>query len=134
MNWSDGARIKPQDRQAGRDTDDAVAVHVMGWFYQCNQWGRMAWFETDDTDPAPAFSEVGFCEGNPFCPSTQIEHAWRVLEQFTWPQFYTRFIRTDKGHWRCDIELNGGDGPNRSAWAETAPLAICRAALAAVGV
>lgn len=30
--------------------------------------------------------------------------------------------------------LNGGDGPNRSAWADTAPLAICRAALAAVGV
>ena len=124
----------PQDRQAGHDTDDAVAIHVMGWFWQSNLWGRMAWFETDDSDPASAFREVDFYEWEPFRPSTNIAHAWRVLEYFTWPQFYTRLVRTETGNWRCDIELNGGDGPNRSAWAETAPLAICRAALAAVGV
>lgn len=128
------ARIKPQDRQTGVDTDTAVAVHVMGWFWQCNQWGKMAWFETDDTDPTPAFSEVGFYEWEMFRPSTNIAHAWRVLEHFTWPQFYTRLVRTSTGNWRCDIDLNGGDGPVRSAYAETAPLAICRAALSAVGL
>ena len=126
--------MNPQDRCAGAETDNAVAVHVMGWFYQMNQWGRMAWFETNDSDPAPEFIEVEFYEWKPFQPSTKIDHAWRVLEEFTWPQFYTRLVRTEKGNWRCDIDLNGGDGPVRSAYAKTAPLAICRAALAAVGV
>ncbi len=54
--------MNPHDRCAGAETDNAVAVHVMGWFYQMNQWGRMAWFETNDSDPAPEFIEVEFYE------------------------------------------------------------------------
>lgn len=131
MAWSDNARIEPQDRKAGPDTDDAIAVHVMEWFWQYDHNGNMAWWAP--TEP----HETLWGEGTGrtmFTPSVDIAHAWIVLEQFTWPQFYTRLVRTERGNWRCDIDLNGGDGPVRSAWAETAPLAICRAALAAVGV
>ena len=130
MGWSDNARIKPQERQAGADTDVAIAIHVMGWTWQPDGYGVMAWFDHDGKGTRWGTGGEYYL----FRPSTQIACAWLVLESFTWPQFYTRLIRTDNGNWRCDIELNGGDGPNRSAWAETAPLAICRAALAAVGV
>jgi len=135
--WSSMARIKPQDRPAGPDTDVAIAMQVMGWSYCADGYGQMAWFDLEQDEPVETMwgeGVVEYARRKPFHPTTDIAAAWVVLEQFVWPRFWPRLIRTDKGHWRCDIELNGGDGPNRSAWAETAPLAICRAALAAVGV
>lgn len=128
--WSSMARIKPQDRQADQSTNVEIAMHVMGWTWQRDGWGVMAWFDHEGN--ATGYGAGG--EWTSFKPSVDIAHAWHVLEHFTWPQFYTRLVRTETGNWRCDIELNGGDGPTRSAFADTAPLAICRAALAAVGV
>ncbi len=127
--------MKPQDRQADNETDNAIAVHVMGWYWQHDGLGNMAWFAHDEpVETGWGEGGVGYYKRREFRPSVDIAAAFAVLEHFTWPLFYTRLIRTDRGGWRCDIELNGGDGPNRSASADTAPLAICRAALAAVGV
>ena len=68
-------------------------------------------------------------------PSRDISGAWRILEtNFPYPQYYVRLTRTDTGNWRCDIELNGGDGPTVQGLAETAALAICRAILHVWGV
>lgn len=129
--------MKSQDRQADNETDNAIAVQVMGWSYCADGYGQMAWFDLEHDEPVETMwgeGVVEYARRKPFRPTTDIAAAWAVLELFFWPKFWTRLIRTDRGGWRCDIELNGGDGPNRSASADTAPLAICRAALAAVGV
>jgi len=125
--------MNPQDRQAGPETDNAIAIHIMDWEWLHDGFGAMAWFG-EHGDSGFGDGGIGVYRRVSWCPSRNIELAWIVLEHFAWPKYYVRIVRTETGRWRCDIELNGGDGPTRSGNAETAPLAICRAALAAVGV
>lgn len=129
--------MKMRDRQAGLETDNAMAVHVMGWYWQHDGLGNMAWFAHDEpVETGWGEGGVGYYKRREFHPSTDIIAAWVVLEEFTWPDFYVSVRRTDNGGWRCDIEVDRarGRGPNCREVADTAPLAICRAALAAVGV
>lgn len=67
-------------------------------------------------------------------PSERIEDAWRALEKFPVPKFYVRLVTTVTGNWRCDIDMNGGDGPNVSAFDRSAAKAISLACLKAVGI
>lgn len=66
-----------------------------------------------------------------WAPSTNIAHAWEVVERMnsTLANAYVT-IRGNVEGWVCEAEWREGDA---DALASTAPLAICRAALAAVG-
>ena len=73
--------------------------------------------------------------------STDIAAAWEVVEKLG-ERFHARlltpFIRSGDNHYWCGftpLGMTGFNGrPDYEAVAETAPLAICRAALKAVGV
>jgi hypothetical protein len=112
--------------QAGRELDARIAVEVMGW---------------RDCDPheVDAFGElVGWGRnkgaGKHHIPaySTDIAAAWEVVEKLG----QTRTVKVWKCHDGYICDLTPHDGPVFAGFvqvgAETAPLAICRAALIAI--
>ncbi len=73
---------------------------------------------------------LGVSEATP-AYSTDISAAWEVLETFAYPQLADDGPDDPDVRWQCC--RNGRDGEGMvCAYAPTAPLAICRAALAAV--
>lgn len=95
--------------------DKLIAEKVMGW-------------KISDKYP---FDGHGWCIAfdekiKRFLPTEYIEDAWLVAHKFQYHK-----IEMDAGHYYCTLANNGpffdGDG-------ETAPMAICLAALKAVGV
>ena len=109
------------DLPAGRALDKLVAETVMGQVWQGG-------------------SPVSNCDGQwPWPPpySTDISAAWKVVEHLlkeNW--FFDLAIRQNPLTWRCVLIHDPSDlGPRPAATAdecETAPLAICRAALASI--
>lgn len=118
------------DLPAGRELDALVAEKVMGW--------RLVNYETYEPATTPedyecaayndgweweGWDEVG--EAWKWRPSTDIAAAWQVVEGFD----VVTLERTAHGKWWASLwrqnDQNGSEG------ADTAPLAICRAALAA---
>jgi hypothetical protein len=116
--------------KAGRDLDALVAEKVMGlepkqpdnvgyrrdtWVYAINDY--------DDNGPVyvvdcPEFSE-------------DTSAAWSVLERMRELGWYAS-LETGRGQDKCTLTRLGGDS-ERLATGETLPLAICLAALKAVG-
>lgn len=127
----------PQTEQpeltAGRELDALVAEKVMGWHI------------VTDFDLRPpekhwnnAKGYVCLVAGNKlndgremkgFSPSTDIADAWKVVEKMRERglDVYLRFVST----WTAEFDSVSGD-VNGFADADTAPLAICLAALKAV--
>lgn len=113
---------------AGPEMDRLVAELVMGW----KQWQPLTgfrpsldrWLSGDDgirtTDPA-ANHDRGFY------PSTDIAHAWEVVEHLRSRHGLSAEVLMNPGHIRVRINY----GEVTSVLADTAPLAICRAALLA---
>ena len=118
---------------AGREMDTLIAQKVMGWSadpegywlnkkenYDDTGWGLI---DQDKTTHHPSSRR--------FCPSTDIAAAWMVVEKF-----YSMSLNKYSGgdEWRVYL-VTERDGANVDAHAEadTAPLAICRTALLAVG-
>ena len=120
---------------AGPEIDSWVAELVMGW-----SKGRTYWHHKGDGMYgvgylAPGGSDYDF---ELFSPSTEIADAWRVLSQFEGANLDVTQWST--GGW--DVGIGGSslaDGTilrrafrtTQDEWADTAPLAICHAALAA---
>lgn len=124
--------INPAEMPAGRELDGLVAERVMG---RCPHREQRRYVHQSDT----GFECVACGKdvyGRENCPaySTSIEAAWQVVEK----------LKADG--WWIAVEHEAPDDPER-AWgaclspnphlpvwemAETAPLAICRAALMAV--
>ena len=97
---------------AGRELDALVAEKVMGW-----------------KDPSPVFGLMEDVEGNANFPpdySTSIAAAWRVVEK--WQGDITVDRRNE--HFKVTFYKPSYE---YEVWAETLPLAICLAALKAVG-
>ena len=111
--------------EAGPELDALVAEKVMGWRMIRND---------------PLLSHTGWIDGDgrkrtrydPPPYSTDIAAAWEVLEKFPWFRIDNR--GDYEGNQAFMVELSD-DAKNLSGkmWAPTAPLAICRAALRAVG-
>lgn len=107
------------DLPAGPEMDRLIAEKVMGW--TLNEDGNWIDGEGEYRYPSPE----SFAGLSAFGPSTNIAHAWQVVERMR------EIIRpsieyVDGLGWRADFETSYG-------WGETAPLAICRAAIAAMG-
>ena len=116
---------QPDIRTAGRDLDAAIAEHVMGW--TVNRTSERHWHTVGPTGRERAILIGRDCcagqhqyDTRAFCPSTQIEDAWLVVEKLGPKHMIT--LRRTTGGWWAHIGLV-------DEWATTAPLAICRAAL-----
>ena len=117
--------------QAGRELDALIAEKVMGWT-SVAMAGLFTQF--------PAIALCGLPPGAQLNAdlqvvprySTQIAAAWQVVEKFKMTITPNNCHPHIKAKWCVDVELKG----SHELWlagAETAPLAICRAALRAVG-
>jgi hypothetical protein len=142
--------------EAGSEMDALVAEKVMGWtVYAIEGTNGAAWLE-----PREGFIEgqwtgylskhiQGFTgnintrlddggtlsinvHGTVWAPSKKIADAWRVMERLNNTGYWIKLNNsaTQKAIWRCEIVPPGYDATH--TWADTAPLAICRAALLAV--
>jgi hypothetical protein len=113
---------------AGRELDALVAEKVVGWIHlpEEDAFHGARWKDQD----------TGFIWGGPPPYSTAISVAWKVVEKMG-----LSLVRTDEG-WMvgdisCGFTTDDGvvDGTLQYATVcKTAPLAICLAALKAVGV
>jgi hypothetical protein len=121
--------------EAGRELDAAIAVRVMGWEMPDSRYL--------DGTPAPpiVYDETGRARGGPgegWSPSTKIAQAWEVVEKMDKRGFWLRLVTPfDDGSLYhagfTPLGVTGWNGrPDHEAAADTAPLAICKAALKAV--
>jgi hypothetical protein len=112
--------------QAGPDLDRLVAERVMNWKPPEPSGERIAY------DGGPPLDERSPYRIKPY--STDIAAAWEVLERLYHLADFMRLER-DKTEWSCTWWLGGSKIWHRDhrATANTAPLAICRAALKVVG-
>lgn len=101
--------------KAGSELDGLIAEKVMGW-KEDKYRGVMGWLD-------------GHIFHSSFKPSTNIEDAWKVLEKLI--QLGAEINVGFYEQWDCSIDYP--IGCNWLVQTETAPLAICLAALEAVG-
>ena len=113
--------------QAGQTLDELIALDVMEW----TPHGQGFWIE----DP----QERDLSE---FCPSSNIAHAWEVVGKMRGLGYEFALLadeqRTQVLTYAAEFDkYNGNIGETtyiRGERADTAPLAICLAALSALGV
>ncbi len=107
---------------AGGEMDCLIAEKVMGWWleaHMCNPPIPVAYMNPKD--------RAWYRKAEDWAPSTNIAHAWEVVERMI--VLGKMFSMGSHGHdnedWSAIFGSIGG-------YADTAPLAICRAALKAV--
>ncbi len=118
--------------QAGEEMNRLIANKVMGWSKGHDDDCYMDGIEEVWTDYDPVYA------GRTFNPSTNIAHAWEVVEKL-----HIGVLPIGDGLWRAGFSdpksfVNWWEQAEYGACetmaeADTAPLAICRAALGAVG-
>lgn len=126
---------------AGREMDARVAEKVMGWRLDTSwtvpKYGALG-YNRDHGEPIPMWRQAdGTCAPHPFDrrfrPSTDIAAAWQVVERLLargdWPCIEPP-DGEDSPRWCVHVELATGTACR--GYGDTAPEAICRAAVAAV--
>jgi hypothetical protein len=129
---------------AGRELDALVAERVMGW--------KNLEYYPAISGRKPGYAPAGWYGDGPNGEvylnryySTRIKDAWLVIEKLINDGNCPGLLYDDNGHWALALEgtqnVPIGDNAQDIAtqffvsandWAESAPLAICRAALKAV--
>jgi hypothetical protein len=117
--------VKIRDMPAGPALDYLMGEKVMKWELELNS---EYWFE----------GNIRLRASHSWSPSTSIADAWQIVEKFQ------RIIdgrprrdialSVDAGVWHCMVTIEGGTVFLSEAFADTAEMAICRAALLAEGV
>lgn len=106
------------------EIDYAIGRRVMRWGVD-RAHGQPAWNVPVDEKSGYVFLQ------SEWQPSTNIADAWRVLEKFRYAAGKGVILCDFENGWVCDIS-DGGEF--HRAEADTAPRAICLAALAAVQI
>jgi hypothetical protein len=121
----------------GRELDALVAEKVMGWRLEERGYGATFWVdENGKVKRAAEPCSIDFCSCEVFSPSTDISDAWEVVEKLRDLGFHVGIKTPPKvkscSYWVC-LE-NFYAGKSFTEYGETAPLAICMAALKALGM
>lgn len=104
----------------GRELDTLIAEKIFGWHLdEHNMWAI----------PGNTFLIYASCTNIPSY-STDISAAWEVVEKFKAVTRLEKRFNDDTTKWFCELSLGIGEGCC-TAYAETAPHAICLAALEA---
>lgn len=113
----------------GRELDALVAEKVMGWVRPAMD----SPYIVDD----PIHGKLAYLSGEIPHYSADIAAAWEIIEKLRGGYHVT--LESFGSHWRCDISVitasvASGTKGNGQGRADTAPMAICLAALKAKGV
>jgi hypothetical protein len=120
-----------QNMPAGREMDALIAGKIMG--YKKIVIGSISWW-VKESPLAMSYQFMAECAD--YCPSQDIAAAWQVVEKIKGLCFETQILMWDYSDkvTVCLFPRHGHEEfiPTLTVHAETAPLAICRAALLAV--
>ena len=109
--------------EAGRELDTLVAERVMGWKLKSHKWidgeTRLGDFPEDKKETGTSYRRV-------LKYTTDISAAWEVVEKMNSEGFAFYILWTTGIPWAM---FDKDSSMEYSAEADTAPLAICRAAL-----
>lgn len=111
---------------AGDEIDILVGENVMGWHKYWDERIKCFLWHNKENKSATFVSGSFFHD---WSPSTDIEAAWEVVDKAVYFELSQPQNYEDKS-WYCAMALEGTR--THDAQADTAPLAICRAALLAV--
>lgn len=127
-----------------RQVDVLVAEKIMGWFLNIST-GERVW--TDGTGQYVAHVDPNAPTGFKFTPSTDIQDAWKVIEKLQENQLgvaITSGIEEPSKSWKYVVEIHDykieaiyvEETENVVGFClhESAPMAICLAALKSIGV
>ena len=108
--------------EAGREMDALIAEKVMGWILHPHKTHWMI-YEGDQTKTMrPKYRNYG-----DFFPSTNIAAAWEVALWLR--EYWGQFDLLAGLEWHCWHDLEHTKPEDKWGMGDTAPLAICRAAL-----
>lgn len=123
---------------AGEELNKLVAEHVMGWHWKVNARGAAGWATERNEALVTDITQWSGFWVYPMTPSfsEDIDAAWAVVNNLNARGWRVEIFSTARSG--VDVQVSKWGGPHHEGdyaeWAETAPHAICRAALRAVGV
>lgn len=118
---------------AGRELDALVAERVMGWYLKGRRWidperREFAGFTTE-----PQYDPNSDRDHPLWEPSSDMASAWEVVEKMR-PDWRFLFQETPGRRWRAVFSSHSERDLAKMEDADSAPEAICKAALQAVGL
>ncbi len=115
---------------AGTELDRLIAERVMGWrLLRVGGDGDFRWYRFKRNKERVVCPEHPFYPSLRFAPSEILTHAWEVVERMRATSLFPWF---ELAHRPSGFACNFVDDQHHMLYAETAPLAICRAALLAL--